>query len=98
MRSLVVEGRGGPAEYEALVTVVRDLVALLPVRTDEIQAGHEHPRLARDVRAHVPGVSRWEQRGLRQLLDVRHPGVLGLRHRLDRPGAAVAQVADDPGD
>ena len=36
--------------------------------------------------------------GLRHLLVVRDPGVLGLGRRLDGAGAAVAHRADDPGD
>src|SRR5919107_2172474 len=43
-------------EGEALVTFGCHFIALLAVLADAARVRHEHPRLARHVRTHVPGV------------------------------------------
>src|SRR5262249_2973176 len=48
-------GAGARRQREARVAVRRDIVADLPVGRHAADIGQEHARLARNVRAHVPG-------------------------------------------
>src|SRR5689334_24121026 len=81
------------AEREALVSLRGHLVALLAVDADPADVGHEHPRLARDVGAHVPGRRERVERHVAHLVDVLHPRLLRLGRGLDGGEVAVAQVA-----
>src|ERR1700712_5746023 len=78
-REDLVAGRSGDAiDGEAFPPVFGDRVALGAVGADEVEVGHEDPRLARDVGAHVPGVGGREQRRLSSGLVVEAPRVLGF--------------------
>jgi hypothetical protein len=46
---------GWASQNKSLVTLRRHLVAFLPIGADAADIGHEHPRFARDIGAHVPG-------------------------------------------
>ena len=86
-------GHGAP-QRKPLISRRRHRVALGPVRPAAAHVGGEHPRLAGDVRADVPGVRLREQRRVRHLGHVRHPRVLGRGDRLDRRVAVRPQPDD----
>jgi hypothetical protein len=74
------------------------LVARLAVRVDAADVGQEHPRLARHVGAHVPGVGRGVEGDVGAVVDVLHPARLGGLGGLDRLEALLAQVDERVGD
>src|SRR5471030_2153439 len=72
-------------QFKTLVTVGRDLVALLPVTADSFrpQIGQEGARLTGDVGAHVPRVSAGHQRRIDDFVDMGDPLILRRGRRLD---------------
>src|SRR5262245_4101963 len=92
-------GRGGgyaspptSPEDEALVALGGDCVAHFPIDADAADVGHEHARLAGDVRPHVPGVGLRVESGVAHVVDVLHPLALCPHGRLDGGGVKPAQM------
>src|SRR6476660_8205018 len=83
---------------KSLIALGRNLVADLPVGPDAADIGHEYPRLAGDVGAHVPGIGLRIERGVGDLVDVGHPLVLGVLARFHGSEAAVAHMRYAVGD
>ena len=91
-------GPSGCREREPGIAVGGELVAVLPVGPDAADVGHEHPRLAGHVGAHVPGVGLRVERVVADLADVVGPGPLGLLGGLDDGVPALVGVVDGVGD
>src|SRR3977135_267910 len=70
-------------EPETLVALGGDGVAMPLVAVVTADIGHEHPRLAGNVGAHVPGVRQRIERAVGHLVDVVDPFGLGPRRGLD---------------
>src|SRR5947209_180158 len=79
---------------KALIALGRDFVADLAIDADPADIGHEDLRLAGDVGAHVPGVGLRIERGVRDLVHVRHPFVLGFFLRLYANNTTVAHITN----
>src|SRR5712672_3686935 len=83
---------------KALIALRRDAVAYLAIGPDAADIGHENPWLAGNVGAHVPGIGLRIERGVRDLVDVRDPIVLGVLLCFHDLKAAVAHPGDAVGD
>src|ERR1700730_6770076 len=83
---------------EPLVALGGDFIALLLVGSDAADIGHEDPRLARNIGAHVPGVRQRIERAVGDLVGVLDPGILGSLLWLDALQAIVAQMFEAMGD
>src|SRR6185295_16990668 len=80
------------SQTKTFVAARGDLRAFEPVAFADI--GHEDARLARDVGAKIPGIGFRKERARGHLGDVRHPGALSHRLRLQDSRAALAHVID----
>src|SRR4051812_27896961 len=83
---------------KSLIALRRDIVADLAIDPNAADIGHEDLRLARDVGAHVPGIGLRIERGVCDLVDMRHPPVLSVLLRFDGRKPVVAHIADAIGD
>jgi len=76
---------------ESAIAFRRDGIADAPVRSDAADLRHEHARLARHVRTHVPGVRDREEGAAGDLVDMLDSLVLGRTRRLDPRVVAALQ-------
>src|ERR1700754_3128713 len=79
------------------IALGRDVVADLTIDADAADIGHENARLARNVRAHVPGIGLRIERLVRDLVDVLDPAVLRFPTRFDDIQIVPAHMGDAVG-
>src|SRR6188472_4374338 len=58
---------------KTFIALRRDVVADLAIDADAADIGHEDLRFAGNVGAHVPGIGLRIERGMGDLVDMRHP-------------------------
>src|SRR4051794_20473309 len=81
-------------QSKTFVALGRDLVALLLIRGDAADIGHEDTGLARNIGADIPRIGQRIESVISDFVVVLHPGILCILLRLDARQAVVAQALE----